>query len=106
MQFLHLTGMNKKLLLLVSVTFIVLFPACAQVKKIYAYKQASIPGIQPGLITQEGGESIQVPARRKATFNYWFYTGFSKNEKIEVTALWISGKKYSVKSEPVNRLII
>jgi hypothetical protein len=95
--------MNKKLLLLASVTIIALLPACAQVKKIYAYKQASIPGIQPKLITLEGGESQQLPAR-KETYNYWFYTGVSKNEKIDVTSLWISGKKYNVKNEPVNNL--
>ena len=95
--------MNKKLLLLASVIIIALLPACAQVKKIYAYKQASIPGIQPKLITREGGESQQLPVR-KETFNYWFYIGFSKNEKIDVTGIWISGKKYSVKTESVNNL--
>lgn len=95
--------MNKKLLLLSSVFIIALFPACAQVKKIYAYKQASIPGIQPKLITSEGGETQQLPVR-KETFNYWFYLSYSKHDKIDVTGLWISGKKYNFKSEPVNNL--
>jgi hypothetical protein len=95
--------MNKRIQLLAFVTIIALLPACAQVKKVYAYKQASIPGIQPKLITQEEGVSQQLPVR-KETFNYWFYIGVSKNEKIEVNSLWISGKKYNVKNEPVNKL--
>ncbi len=103
MQFLHLTGMNKKLLLLISFTIILLSPAFGQLKKVYAYKQASLPGIQPRVTTEEGGGNKQ-RAERKETFNYWFYISFSKKEKITVTGLWISGKRFTVKSEPITEL--
>ena len=102
-QVLHLTGMNKKLLVLVSIKILVLLPAMAQVKKVYAYKQASIPGIQPRTITAEGGSPTQLP-ERKATYNYWFYVSHIKTTGINITALWIGGKKYSAKTETISKL--
>ena len=71
------------------------------VKKIYAYKQASLPGIQP-LTAEKGG------AERKETFNYWFYLTISGSKNINIKDVWIAGKKFSVKTEtietsPVNK---
>jgi hypothetical protein len=97
--------MNKKILLLFSTTIIFLLPVPAQLtyplKKLYAYKQAGIPGIQPG-VTGEAGDKQK--GKRKESFNYWFYLVFSKSGMINITGLWLSGKKFTVKTEPITEL--
>lgn len=60
------------------------------IKKIFAYRQATVPGIPPA------GN-----AERKPTYNYWIY--IENSEKISVADIWISGKRFSVKTEPVTK---
>lgn len=94
--------MNRKtllLLLLILVSFTVSFSQeINSVKKIYAYKQASLPGIQPNTLESR---NIQ---ETKTTYNYWFYFVINKSEKIKITELWIEGNKFNVKSDTVKKL--
>ena len=73
------------------------------VKKIYGYKQASIPGILPNY-SEENDIQPTGKNKPKQNYNYWFYIEFLKTEKIYVTGLWISGIQYDLKSETVNNL--
>jgi hypothetical protein len=77
----------------------------AQVKKIYAYKQASIPGILPDYSDENDikDEKAKKP-ERKQNYNYWFYLSILKTDNITVTGLWISGKQYDIKTETVKDL--
>ena len=79
--------------------------SCAQVKKVYAYKQASIPGILLNYSdeTDIKDEKAKKP-ERKQNYNYWFYVAVPKTDNITVTGLWISGKQYDIKSEIVTGL--
>ena len=90
--------MNKKTLLLSLTAFCFMAQVSGQVKcpvkKIYAYKQASLPGIQPRTAEKGGVE-------RKETFNYWFYLSFPDSKNININNIWIAGKKFSVKTETV-----
>ncbi len=71
------------------------------IKKIHAYKQATIPGIPQTSFDENGNKII---ASRKPTFNYWIYVEFQKSEKIEIVDLWISGIRFKAKSETINSL--
>jgi hypothetical protein len=81
--------------------------AFTQIKKIRAYKQASIPGVRP-VVTDEQGNQIR--QERKHNYNYWFYIETARSEKIIIADLWIEGERFSVKTEiisasPVKRII-
>jgi hypothetical protein len=97
--------MNKKIFLLFSTAIILSVQASAQitnpVKKLYAYKQAGIPGIRPDVNRENG--ATQKP-ELKESFNYWFYLVLQKSENINITAIWLSGKKFTVKTEPIKEL--
>ena len=90
--------MIKKVLLISFITFCFLVSAFGQskcpVKKVYAYKQVSLPGIQPRTVVNGGKE-------RKETFNYWLYLTLPKSKSISISHIWISGQKFSVKSEEI-----
>ena len=100
---LHLQYMNKKL-------FISLFPLIIivsgftqvkpPVKKVYGYKQASIPGILPNY-SEENDIKPSAKTKPRQNFNYWFYLEFPKNEKINVTGLWISGIRHDIKADTI-----
>jgi hypothetical protein len=75
------------------------------VKKIYGYKQASIPGILPNY-SEENDIQPTGKNKPKQNYNYWFYLEIPKTEKITVTGLWISGIPHDIKSETVNNLPI
>lgn len=94
----HLIIMNKKSFLLTLVSLCFMTQAFGQVKcpvkKIYAYKQASLPGIQPRTAEKGGDE-------RKETFNYWLYLTIPDSKNININNIWIAGKKFAVKTETV-----
>ena len=92
--------MKKKLLIPFIFLFVIPTSAIAQVKKVYAYKQASIPGILPAFEENDGTRK----AERKQNYNYWFYLSIPKTDKITVTGLWIDGKQYDLKSETITNL--
>jgi hypothetical protein len=73
------------------------------VKKVYGYKQASIPGILPDY-SEENDVQPTGKTKTKQNFNYWFFFEFSKTEKINITGLWISGIRYEIKSETITDL--
>jgi hypothetical protein len=76
-----------------------------QVKKVYAYKQASIPGILPDYSDETDIKDEKVKkAERKQNYNYWFYLSIPKTDNITVTGLWISGKQHDLKIETVKDL--
>jgi hypothetical protein len=97
--------MNKKSFILVVCFFTVCLVSDAQVKKVYGYKQASIPGniIGPGDndIPEKNGTKQQ---DQKQNYNYWFYLSMPKANKITITGLWIDGKQYEIKSESIASL--
>ena len=99
--FLHLKNMNKKIFLLFISVMLFLVPVFSQsnspLKKLYAYKQGSASGVKPGL-------SDRAVTKQSGTYNYWFYLVFPASEKLSVTEIWLSGKKFSVKAEPINDL--
>ena len=76
------------------------------VKKVYAYKQASIPGIIPNYSgdTDAKPSGTTVKVERKQNFAYWFYLSIPKKERITITGLWIDGKQYDWRSETINDL--
>lgn len=77
----------------------------AQVKKVYAYKQASIRGNTIGSGENDIEEKSGTKQReQKQNFNYWFYLSIPKKEKVNITGLWIDGKQYDLKSETINDL--
>ena len=76
------------------------------VKKVYAYKQASIPGV---LLDHSDANDIKekdAPKKpeRKQNYNYWFYVEVPSSANVRITGLWINGKIYEFKSEPVTML--
>jgi len=73
------------------------------VKKIYGYKQASIPGILPDY-SEENDMKPTGKNKPKQNYNYWFYLEIPKTEKINVTGLWISGIPHDIKAETVSNL--
>jgi len=73
------------------------------VKKVYGYKQASIPGILPDY-SEENDINPSGKTKPKQNYNYWFYLEFPKAEKITITGLWISGIRYDIKSETITDL--
>lgn len=97
--------MRKKLIIPLAILSILFLNGVANakppVKKVYAYKQAVIPGIVPRFEENE----IKFPGKeRKENFNYWFYLELRKSKKIAVTGLWINGKELELKAESVNSM--
>ena len=97
--------MKIKMLIPFICLFSISVNGSAQVKKVYAYKQASIPGIIPAsdendIKEKNGGKKTE----RKQNYNYWFYLSIPKTEKVSVTGLWIDGKQYDLKSETITNL--
>lgn len=97
--------MKKNIFLPFICLLIFSISSCAQVKKIYAYKQASIPGILPDYSDDNDikDEKAKKP-ERKQNYNYWFYLTVPKTDNITITGLWISGKQYAIKSEIIKDL--
>jgi len=75
------------------------------VKKIYGYKQASIPGILPDYF-EENDIQPSGKTKPKPNYNYWFYLEFPKTEKINITGLWISGIRHDLKKDTITDLPI
>ena len=101
----HLYGMNKKIFILLICFFTVYLVSYAQVKKVYAYKQASIPGNIIGSGENDIEEKKGTKQRKQTqNFNYWFYLSIPKKEKVTITGLWIDGKQYDIKSENITDL--
>jgi hypothetical protein len=50
------------------------------VKKVYGYKQASIPGILPNY-SEENDIHPSGKTKPKQNYNYWFYLEFQKLKK-------------------------
>lgn len=103
----HLDHMKKQffipiIFLLVINTF-VFAQTKLPVKKIYGYKQASIPGILPEY-SEENDIKPAGKNKPKQNFNYWFYIECLKTEKIKITGLWISGIKHDIKSDTITNL--
>ena len=73
------------------------------VKKVYGYRQASIPGILPSY-SEENDIQPTGKTKPKQNYNYWFYLEFPKNEKINITGLWIAGIRYDIKSDTITDL--
>jgi hypothetical protein len=73
------------------------------IKKVYGYKQASIPGILPNY-SEENDIKPTGKNKPKQNYNYWFYIELPKTERISVTGLWIAGIQHELKSETVNNL--
>jgi len=97
--------MNKRTFISIICLFAISISSCAQVKKVYAYKQASIPG---NIIASDDNDikeknEAKQPAR-KQNFNYWFYLSTPKKEKVIVTGLWIDNQQYDIKSDTITTL--
>jgi len=97
--------MNKKILIAVICLVTIAISSFSQVKKIYAYKQATIPGNIPAFDKEDIKENNEgKKPERKQSFNYWFFLSIPKKEKVTVTGLWIDGKQYDIKSETIASL--
>jgi hypothetical protein len=98
--------MDKKIfipLLLLIVIVSGFTQAKPPVKKVYGYKQASIPGILPNY-SEENDIQSSGKTKRKQNYNYWFYLEFPKTEKINITGLWISGIRHDIKTDTITDL--
>ena len=97
----------KKKALIPAFLFVITITGFTQtkppVKKIYGYKQASIPGIVP-----DYSENNDIKPTGKSTpkqnYNYWFYLEVAKTGKINITGLWISGIRHDIKADMINDL--
>lgn len=105
---LHLDFMKKNVLIPGILLFIIMSgftQVKPPVKKVYAYKQTSIPGILPASDENDIKENNGAKkTERKQNYNYWFYLSVPKTENINITGLWISGKQHGIKSEIVTNL--
>jgi len=100
--------MDKKIFILVFLLIVIVSgftQAKPPVKKIYGYKQASIPGIVPDY-TEENDIQPLGKTKPKLNYNYWFYLEYPKTEKINVTGLWISGIRHDIKTDTITDLPI
>jgi hypothetical protein len=98
--------MKKKVfipLILLLVLLSSFIQAKPPVKKVYGYKQASIPGILPNY-SEENNIQPTGKSKPKQNYNYWFYLEFLKTEKINITGLWISGIRYDIKADTITDL--
>ena len=97
--------MDKKLFILILCVLVLTIDSAAQVKNIYAYKQASIPG---NIISTEDNDIKEKNDAKQTAqsqnFNYWFYISIPKKEKVTVTGLWINNQQYDIKSEIIGNL--
>ena len=77
----------------------------AQVKKVYAYKQATVSG---NIIANDEndipGNNGSRKVERKPNFNYWFYLSIPKKEKVTITGLWINNQQYEIKQDSITNL--
>ena len=64
--------------------------------KVYAYSQATTPGMIP--VDEQGN-----PIRPKESVNYFFYTAFSPSYIIRFDGIWIKGEGYSVQTSKVGK---
>lgn len=102
---LHLYIMNKRVFISLICLFAVSVSSYAQVKKVYAYKQASIPGNIIGNDENDIKENNGAKqTERKQNFNYWFYLSIPKKEKVTITGLWINNKQYEIKLDSITDL--
>ncbi len=100
--------MDKKIFIPVFLLIVIVSgftQAKPPVKKVYGYKQASIPGILPNY-SQENDIQPSGKIKHKHNYNYWFYLEFSKTEKINITGLWISGIRHDIKTDTITDLPI
>ncbi|HVT83587.1 MAG TPA: hypothetical protein VHD35_00220 [Chitinophagaceae bacterium] len=71
----------------------------APVVNMYAYTQTVLPGQKKIVIPDENGNTIE-PAMQKK-MNYFFYAEKKKQESIQIIAIWMYGKKYLVRVDPI-----
>ena len=98
--------MGKKAFIPVFLLFIIVsgfVQVKPPVKKVYGYKQASIPGIIPDY-SEENDVQPSGNTKPKQNFNYWFFLEFPKTERINITGLWISGIRYDIKTDTITDL--
>ena len=98
--------MNKKIFIPVFLLIIIVSgftQAKPPVKKVYGYKQASIPGILPNY-SEENDIQPSGKTKPKQNYNYWFYLEFPKTEKINITGLWIAGIRHGIKADTITDL--
>jgi hypothetical protein len=98
--------MKKPIIILAILLFIIgsaFIQVKPPVKKIYGYKQASIPGIVPKY-SNENDVQPTPKTKPKQNYNYWFYLEISTTEMLKVTGLWISGIAHDIKVESINEL--
>jgi hypothetical protein len=69
------------------------------VLKVYAYSQATLKGVRPGGIVEEGGTEIKQGTAQG--LNYYFYIEYRPKEKFSVSALWINGKSFKIKADSI-----
>ena len=97
--------MKKRAFIFLICLSIISANSSAQVKKVYAYKQATISG---NIIANDENDIKEnngsKPAERKQNFNYWFYLSIPKKEKVTITGLWIDGKQYEIKVDSITDL--
>jgi len=97
--------MNKIIFIFIICLSVFTLNSTAQVKKVYAFKQASIPGINIGNDNNDIKEKNSTKqSERKQNFNYWFYLSIPKKENVSIKGLWIDGKQYEIKSETITDL--
>ena len=73
----------------------------APVIKVYAYSQTVLPGAKKNIAVEENGNEVKQSAEKKV--NYFFYAEQKKSVVIKVTAVWMHGKKFTVKTDSVSK---
>ncbi len=69
--------------------------------KVYAYAQPVVSGVSPQGIIDETGKEVK--PQQRARFNHYFYIQHSRCKKnVEPVAIWMDGRAWQVKYEPVD----
>lgn len=69
--------------------------------KVYAYSQVTLKGAKPGGVIEEGGAEVKQSSAQN--INYYFYIEYRSKEKFSVSALWINGKSYQIKTDTIRQ---
>ena len=73
----------------------------AQTVKVYAYSQPGLKGVNQKDIVAENGQEIKVDP--SSSNNYLLYFTYSGTAPIKISGVWLNGKAYNVKTEPIKK---
>ena len=107
-MFIHPTNMKKAILLQALLTLLLTNSATAQLPAVtvYVYAQESVKGIKPTTEVAESSSANptkEIKPSTSSSLAYFAYLTYGGKAKLQVTGIWINGKAYNVKTEPITK---